>query len=162
MRMDNGIQVIWPSSNQLGGQRERRRRSRSEEEEGLTSEFFALKQESRILRQSSKPVSGFSMMEQVSLCAVWPMENLAWLFLEPHTGLDHCLNILQSCFRKMMSVLPSPLFLWSPVWPGLQVAVPDTACKGDFSNGTFVTLTLKYFPKPLHCVMNQTNQMVSL
>ena len=40
-------------------------------------EFLALKLESRILRQSSNPVSGFSMMEQVRLCAVWPMEN--WL-----------------------------------------------------------------------------------
>ena len=28
VRMDNGIQVIWPSSNQLGGQRVRRRRRR--------------------------------------------------------------------------------------------------------------------------------------
>ena len=30
-----------------------------------------------IFRQSSNPVCGFSMMEQVRLCAVWPMEN--WL-----------------------------------------------------------------------------------
>ena len=40
-------------------------------------EFLALKHESRILGHSSNPVCGFSMMEQVRLCAVWPMEN--WL-----------------------------------------------------------------------------------
>ena len=36
-------------------------------------DFLALKHESRILGHSSNPVSGFSMMERVSLCAVWPM-----------------------------------------------------------------------------------------
>ena len=41
------------------------------------SEFLALKHKSRILGHSSTPVCGFSMMEQVRLCAVWPMEN--WL-----------------------------------------------------------------------------------
>ena len=40
-------------------------------------EFLALYQESRILRHSSNPACGFSMLEQVRLCAVWPMENLA-------------------------------------------------------------------------------------
>ena len=43
----------------------------------LVPELLALKQESRILRQSSNTASGFSMMEQVRLCAVRPMEN--WL-----------------------------------------------------------------------------------
>ena len=42
-----------------------------------TAEFLALKHKSRILRHSSNPVCGFSMMEQIRLCAVWPMEN--WL-----------------------------------------------------------------------------------
>ena len=41
------------------------------------SEFLALKHESRILRHSSDPVCGFSIMKQVRLWAVWPMEN--WL-----------------------------------------------------------------------------------
>ena len=41
------------------------------------SESIALKHESRILGHSSNPVCGFSMMEQVRLCAVLPMEN--WL-----------------------------------------------------------------------------------
>ena len=41
------------------------------------------------------------MMEQVRLCAVWPMES--WLFHEPHAGLDDCLNMILSCFRKRMS-----------------------------------------------------------
>ena len=40
-----------------------------------TAEFVALKQESRILVPSSNPVCGFSRMEQVRFCAVWPMEN---------------------------------------------------------------------------------------
>ena len=30
--------------------------------------------------------------------------ELAWLFHEPHTGLDDCLRMLWSCFRKRMSV----------------------------------------------------------
>ena len=41
------------------------------------SEFLALNHSSRILRHSSNPVCGFSMMEQVRLCDVWPIEN--WL-----------------------------------------------------------------------------------
>ena len=31
--------------------------------------------------------------------------ELAWLFHEPHTGLDDCLRMLQTCFRKRMSGL---------------------------------------------------------
>ena len=41
------------------------------------SELLALKHESRILRQSSNPVCGLSVMKQVRLCAVCPTEN--WL-----------------------------------------------------------------------------------
>ena len=41
------------------------------------TEFLAQNHESRILRHSSNPVCGFSTMEQVRLCAVWPMEY--WL-----------------------------------------------------------------------------------
>ena len=41
------------------------------------AEFLALKHKSRIIGHSSNPVCGFSMMEPVRLCAVWPMEN--WL-----------------------------------------------------------------------------------
>ena len=40
-------------------------------------ELLVLGHESRILGHSSNSVSGFSMTEQVRLCAVWPMEN--WL-----------------------------------------------------------------------------------
>ena len=40
-------------------------------------DIVALKHASSIFRQSSNPVCGFSMMEQVRLCAIWPMEN--WL-----------------------------------------------------------------------------------
>ena len=43
----------------------------------MPAEFLALKFKSRILGHSSNPVCGLSLMEQVRLCAVWPMEN--WL-----------------------------------------------------------------------------------
>ena len=43
----------------------------------LKADFHALKHESRILGHSSNPVCGFSIMEQVRLCAVRPTEN--WL-----------------------------------------------------------------------------------
>ena len=43
----------------------------------LQAEFLALKHASRILEHSSNPARGFSMMEQIRLCAVWPMKN--WL-----------------------------------------------------------------------------------
>ena len=42
---------------------------------GSMPEFLALKHKSRILGHSPNPVFGFSMMEQVRLCAVWSMEN---------------------------------------------------------------------------------------
>ena len=39
-------------------------------------EFLALRHESKILgHHSSNPVCGFSVMELVRFCAVWPMEN---------------------------------------------------------------------------------------
>ena len=38
-------------------------------------DILFLKHASSIFRQSSNPVCGFSMMEQVILCAVCPMEN---------------------------------------------------------------------------------------
>ena len=39
------------------------------------SDILFLKHACTILRQSSNPVCGFSMMEQVRFCAVWPREN---------------------------------------------------------------------------------------
>ena len=41
------------------------------------AEIYSEEHTSSIFRQSSNPVCGCSMMEQVRLCAVWPMEN--WL-----------------------------------------------------------------------------------
>ena len=38
-------------------------------------DFLALNHKSRILGHSSNPVCGFSIMEQVRLCAVWLMEG---------------------------------------------------------------------------------------
>ena len=43
----------------------------------MQTDFLALKHESRILGHSSNPVCGFSLMDQVRPCAVWPTEN--WL-----------------------------------------------------------------------------------
>ena len=40
------------------------------------ADILFLKHCSSIFRQSSHPESGFSMMEQVRLCAVWPTDNL--------------------------------------------------------------------------------------
>ena len=69
-------------------------------------EFLALKQKNRILGHSYNPVCGFSMMEQVTLCAVWPLENWLGSFLNQiQTGLDHCPRILLSCFRSRISAL---------------------------------------------------------
>ena len=44
---------------------------------GNRPDILFLKHASSIFRQSSNPVCGFSMTEQVWLCAVWPIEN--WL-----------------------------------------------------------------------------------
>ena len=43
----------------------------------IRTDVLFLKHESRILRQSSNTVCGFSMMGQLRLCAVWPTKN--WL-----------------------------------------------------------------------------------
>ena len=50
------------------------------------SKFLGLKHESRILGHSSNPVSGFSMTEQVRICAVWPTENLLGSILNQILG----------------------------------------------------------------------------
>ena len=65
----------------------------------ITGRHPFLKRESRFLRQSSNPICGFSMMEQVSLAH----RELAWLFHEPHTWLEDCLRMLLTCSRKRMS-----------------------------------------------------------
>ena len=60
------------------------------------------------IRQLSDPVCGFCMIEQVTLC----VGELAWLFYEPHTGLDDCcLRVLQACFRERMSDLDTHFLL---------------------------------------------------
>ena len=60
-------------------------------DERICPDILFLKHVGSILRQSSNPVSGFSMMEQVRLCAVW--STLNWLFPEPHTGSEDCLRV---------------------------------------------------------------------
>ena len=49
----------------------------NETRDGSGSDILFLKHACSTLRQSSNNVCGFSMMEQVRLCAVWPSEN--WL-----------------------------------------------------------------------------------
>jgi len=64
----------------------------------MAAECLALKNESRILGHSSHPVCGFSVMEQVRLCAVGPWRTGLDL-PEPHTRMDHCPRVLLWCFR---------------------------------------------------------------
>ena len=68
------------------------------------TEFLALKHESRIVGHSSNPVCGFSIMEQVRLCAVWPSENWLGSSMNHIQGLMTRLRMLLPCFRKRMSV----------------------------------------------------------
>ena len=65
------------------------------------AEFLALKHESRILGHSSNPVCGFSMMEQVILCAVWHMENWLGSSLNQLHGWT---TVQESYFRASTSV----------------------------------------------------------
>ena len=72
-----------------------------------TAECLALKHESRILGHSSNPVFGFSMMEQVRLCAVWHIENL----------LGSSLNYIQGWMTVIGCYSRSPhigWLLWRP------------------------------------------------
>ena len=39
--------------------------------------------------------------------------------------------------------------------------IQDTIHRGHFRKGTFVTLKGKYYPKPLHILIKQTNQITS-
>ena len=61
-------------------------------------DFLALNHKSRIIRHPYNPVCGFSMMEQVILCAVWLMKN--WL--------GSSLNVRESYSRALEqgSLLP--------------------------------------------------------
>ena len=54
-----------------------RNKQGEEDEHALTADILSLKPDSSIFRQSFNPVCGFSMMEHVRLCAVYPTEN--WL-----------------------------------------------------------------------------------
>ena len=51
------------------------RRAEADAYSAYGSDILFLKHGCSILRQSSDPVCGFSMREQVRLCAVWPTEN---------------------------------------------------------------------------------------
>ena len=64
------------------------------------------------------------MMVQVRLCAVWPAENWAWLFHEPHAGFEDCQNMLLSCFRKRMS--DKELKEYPGAFHNLLMELPDT------------------------------------
>ena len=67
------------------------------------SDILFLKHYSSIFKQSSNPVTWF--LEEPSQFPVGQTaQSLTCSIMEkPHTGLDHCLNMLLSCFRKGMS-----------------------------------------------------------
>ena len=62
----------------------------------FSTEFLALKHKSRILAHSSNNVCGFSMMEQVIMCPVWPKENL----------LGSSLNQIQGSYSRALEQGP--------------------------------------------------------
>ena len=70
----------------------------------FSTNILFLKHDSSIFRQSSNPVCGFSMMEQVRLCAVWPTENWLGSSINHIQGWMNDLNMLLTCFRKRMPV----------------------------------------------------------
>ena len=53
------------------------------------ADILVLKLDISIFRQSSNPVCDLSIIQ--ALCSLAHAE-LAWLFHEPHTGLDDCVN----------------------------------------------------------------------
>ena len=61
---------------------------------GQRADILFLKHACSILRQSSNPVCGFSMMEQVRLCAVWPTEN--WLG-SSRNHIQFCMTVWETC-----------------------------------------------------------------
>ena len=90
------------------------------------ADILFLKHACSTLRQSC----GFSMMEQVRLRAVWPMEN--WL-ASPMNHMSHCLRMLLSCFRKRTSDIKSE----KPGWYGVRFSSAVTFAR---SCETWVTI----------------------
>ena len=87
------------------------------------ADILFLKHACSILKLSCNPVCGFSIMEQVRFCAVWPMEN--WRgssmnhiqsrasYLSQYVFPCDCLRMLQACFRQRMSALRTrPSWRW--------------------------------------------------
>ena len=65
-------------------------------------DILFLKPACSILRQSSNPVCGSWKSQASSLCA--KKQSLTWsIKKKPHTGLEDCLRMLFSWFRKRMS-----------------------------------------------------------
>ena len=83
------------------------------------SDIRFLKHRSSIFRQSSNPVFGFSMMEQVRLCAVWPTEKWLGSSMIHIQGwktvwICYCHALEQGClFRSRITSNTSMLFLYS-------------------------------------------------
>ena len=75
------------------------------------AEILALKHESRVFGHSSNTVCGFSMLKQVRMYCLAHRE-LALLFHEPDTGLDHCPRILLSYFRATIGGHGLSLWVW--------------------------------------------------
>ena len=66
-------------------------------------ESLTLKHKNRIIGHSFNPACGFSMMDQVTLCAVCLTENWLGSSLNQIQGRDNCPIILLSCFRARTS-----------------------------------------------------------
>ena len=67
---------------------------------GWYPDILFIKHDSSIFRQSSSPVDSF-MEEPSQFLVGHTAKSLTCSIMEqPHTGLDDCLNILLSCFRK--------------------------------------------------------------
>ena len=85
--------------------------------EVVLSDVLFLKHESSILRQSSNPVCGLSMTEQVRLCAVCPWRT-GLLFHEPHNrmGNDHGRTRIVARFQTLLT--PRGCRRQHAVWEG--------------------------------------------
>ena len=75
------------------------------------ADIVILKHASSIFRHSSNPVCGFSMTEQLRLCAVSPMENWLGSSMNQIQGWTTVLRILLWCYRARTSdIHPSSQF----------------------------------------------------
>ena len=73
--------------------------------------------------------------------------ELAWLLLEPDTGLDHCPRILLSCFRGRTSDVHAPFFVFA--FPELTRSFKGNNSTQGGSGGRRAIRTVFNFPSHL-------------